>query len=173
MQKYIAMFALLALCACQPATESAPEPAADMPAEPGASAAAEDRLAALLAAQPEEVQARYQYRHPQETLEFFGVAPGMTVVEGLPGRGWYSKILLPYLGADGKLIGASYAMDMWPNFAFANEEFLKTQETWVTDWPAGAEAWRGEDGASIAAFNFGAMPESMAGTADVVLLIRA
>jgi predicted methyltransferase len=34
-------------------------------------------LAELLAAQPAEVQARYPYRHPQATLEFFGVQPGM------------------------------------------------------------------------------------------------
>ena len=174
MQKYIATLALFALSACQPATESTPGSAeTSSPAEEAAAVSSGDRLNAILAAQPEEVQARYQYRHPRETLEFFGVKPGMTVVEGLPGRGWYSKILLPYLGADGRLIGVNYAMDMWPNFAFANEEFLKTQETWVTDWPAGAEAWRGDDGAGIAAFNFGAMPDSMAGTADVVLLIRA
>ena len=44
-----------------------------------------ERLAAVLAAQTEEVQARYPFRHPQETLEFFGIAPGMTVVEALPG----------------------------------------------------------------------------------------
>jgi predicted methyltransferase len=55
----------------------------------------------VLAAQPEDAQARYAFRHPQETLEFFGIEPGMTVVEALPGGGWYSKILVPYLGADG------------------------------------------------------------------------
>ena len=65
-----------------------------------------DKLAAVLAAQPDEAKARYEYRHPQETIEFFGIEPGMTVVEGLPGGGWYSKILLPYLGSDGHLVGA-------------------------------------------------------------------
>ena len=64
------------------------------------------RLASVLADQPDEVQARYVYRHPQETLEFFGIAPGMTVVEALPGAGWYTKILLPYLGQEGAVIGA-------------------------------------------------------------------
>jgi predicted methyltransferase len=91
----------------------------------------------VLDRQAEDVQARYEYRHPKATLEFFGIEPGMTVVEGLPGRGWYTQILLPYLGKEGHLIGANYAMDMWPNFAFANEEFLRTQSTWVTDWPVG------------------------------------
>jgi predicted methyltransferase len=132
-----------------------------------------DKLAALLAAQPDEVKARYEYRHPQETIEFFGIEPGMTVVEGLPGRGWYTKVLLPYLGAEGHLVGANYALDMWPNFPFANEEFMAGISKWLETWPAEAEAWRGEDGASVAAFWFGSMPEAMAGTADVVFLVRA
>ena len=173
MHKYLVPLLACALAACQPSTESAPMTESKPPESAAESApAAEDRLAAVLAAQPEDVQARYPYRHPQETIEFFGIEPGMTVVEGLPGRGWYTKLLLPYLGGEGHLIGANYAMDMWPNFSFATEEFLKTQSTWVTDWPAGAEEWRTDDGASLAAFNFGAMPESMAGTADVVFLAR-
>ena len=172
MYKTIAVLLAFGLAACQPATDSAPEPTPDPAADAAASVAETDRLSELLEAQPEDVQARYQYRHPKETLEFFGIEPGMTIVEGLPGRGWYTRILLPYLGKEGHLIGANYAMDMWPNFAFANEEFLETQSTWVTDWPAGAEAWRDDDSATVAAFNFGAMPESVAGTADVVFLAR-
>ncbi len=175
MYKTITLILAFALGACQPATESTPGSATDAAAEETAaavSAVEEDRLAAVLDAQPEDVQARYQYRHPKETLEFFGIEPGMTVLEGLPGRGWYTKLLLPYLGKEGHLIGANYAMDMWPNFAFANEEFLKMQSTWLTDWPVSAEDWRDDDSATIAAFNFGSMPESVRGTADVVFLAR-
>jgi predicted methyltransferase len=175
MYKTLAILLAFALAACQPATESAPEPATESVAEESAAATPaveEDRLATVLGGRPEDMQARYQYRHPQETLEFFGIEPGMTVMEGLPGRGWYTKVLLPYLGKEGHLIGANYAMDMWPNFPFATEEFLKTQSTWVTDWPAGAEEWRDDDSATVAAFNFGSMPESLAGTADVVFLAR-
>ena len=131
-----------------------------------------DKLAALLAAQPDDVKARYQYRHPQETIEFFGIEPGMTVLEGLPGGGWYTKILLPYLGSEGHLIGANYPLDLWPNFPFATEEFMAEMSQWLETWPADAEEWRGEDGASINAFWFGAMPEEMAGTADVVFFVR-
>ena len=171
MHKYIVLLLAVTLAACQPAEEAKIDSAAEKTA--AAESAKEDsRLATALDAQPEDVQARYQYRHPKETLEFFGIEPGMIVVEGLPGRGWYTKVLLPYLGKDGHLIGATYAMDMWPNFAFANAEFLKTQSTWTTDWPVSAEEWRDQDSATVAAFNFGAMPESLAGTADVVFLIR-
>ncbi len=172
MLRIAAILLAFGLAACQPATESATESTPESATETAAPAVEVDRLSAVLDRQAEDVQARYEYRHPKATLEFFGIEPGMTVVEGLPGRGWYTKILLPYLGKEGHLIGANYAMDMWPNFAFANEEFLKTQSTWVTDWPVGAEDWRDDDSATVAAFNFGAMPESVAGTADVVLLAR-
>lgn len=136
------------------------------------------QLASLLAAQPDEVQARYQYRHPQETLAFFGIAPGMTVVEGLPGGGWYTKILLPYLGQEGHLIGADYAREMWPLFEFFDgeskkAEFLEAKETWVVDWVAEAKEWAGESGAPVSAFVFGSIPEEVRGKADVVLFIRA
>ena len=134
---------------------------------------AAEKLAAVLAEQPEEVQARYTYRHPAETLEFFGIVPGMTVVEALPGGGWYTKILLPYLGPDGSLIGADYSRDMYPLFGFFGEEFLKKKETWADDFTADAKGWSGEDGASVTAFVFGSMPEEMKGTADAVLFIRA
>jgi predicted methyltransferase len=45
--------------------------------------------------------ARDQYRHPAETLAFFGVDPGDTVVEIWPGGGWYTEILAPYLASGG------------------------------------------------------------------------
>lgn len=130
-------------------------------------------LKAALAAQPEEVQARYGARHPLKTLGFFGIEPGMTVVEGLPGSGWYSKVLLPYLGSDGVLIGADYAADMYPLFGFFPQETLDAKHTWVTDWPVEANEWRGDDSASIKAFQFGSMPDDMKGSADAVFLVRA
>ncbi len=130
-------------------------------------------LDAALAAQPEEVQARYAYRHPKETLEFFGIEPGMTVVEALPGGGWYSKILIDYLGASGQLIGADYSLDMYPLFGFANEEFLEAKKSWVEDWTEEATGWRAADDAQVSAFAFGAMPDEFKGIADAVLFIRA
>lgn len=50
--------------------------------------------------------ARDMYRHPRETLSFFGVAPDQTVIEITPGGGWYSEILAPYLSAEGHYIAA-------------------------------------------------------------------
>lgn len=168
LQIAIAIAAALGLAACQPPAETASEPAA---AETGA-ATSQDRLAGILAARPDDVKARYAYRHPQETLEFIGIEPGMTVVEGLPGRGWYTKVLLPYIGTEGGYIGANYSMQMWPNFSFADEAFLDTQSRFVTDWPVEAAEWGGADGAPVAAFYFGSLPDEMAGTADVVFFPR-
>lgn len=53
-------------------------------------------------------KARDRYRHPKETLEFFGLRPDMTVVEIWPGGGWYTDILAPVLRERGKLYAAQY-----------------------------------------------------------------
>ncbi|MEO8308774.1 MAG: methyltransferase [Pseudomonadota bacterium] len=53
-------------------------------------------------------KARDQYRHPKQTLEFFGLRRDMTVVEIWPGGGWYTEILAPVLKGKGKLYAAQY-----------------------------------------------------------------
>ncbi len=45
--------------------------------------------------------ARDPYRHPAETLAFFGVKPSDTVVELWPGGGWYTEILAPLAKSGG------------------------------------------------------------------------
>ncbi|MGA8261180.1 MAG: hypothetical protein WB783_13280 [Arenicellales bacterium] len=50
---------------------------------------------------------RDRYRHPLQTLEFFGIKRDMTVVEVLPGGGWYTEILAPFLHDHGRLIEAT------------------------------------------------------------------
>ncbi|MFT6285542.1 MAG: putative methyltransferase [Alcanivorax sp.] len=47
--------------------------------------------------------ARDKNRKPLQTLEFFGLREDMTVVELLPGGGWYTKLLAPVLAENGKL----------------------------------------------------------------------
>jgi predicted methyltransferase len=47
---------------------------------------------------------RDKYRHPIETLDFFGFKPTLTVLEVGPGEGWYTEVLAPALAAKGKLI---------------------------------------------------------------------
>ena len=50
--------------------------------------------------------ARDRYRHPKQTLEFFGAAPTQTLIEITPGGGWYSEILAPLLMDHGTYIAA-------------------------------------------------------------------
>jgi predicted methyltransferase len=54
--------------------------------------------------------ARDRYRHPAETLAFFGVKPDDTVVELWPGGGWYTEILAPLSKAGG---GTLYVAAPW------------------------------------------------------------
>lgn len=52
---------------------------------------------------------RDEWRHPMQTLQFWELTPQMTVLEILPGRGWYTSILAPYLAKNGgQLIAASF-----------------------------------------------------------------
>jgi len=96
-----------------PAAPIAPEVAA--PPDPALDAA----LKAVIAStdRPAAETARDSYRHPRETLEFFGVRTDMTVVELWPGNGWYSAILAPLLADKGKLVAAT----MDPNAHGAKE----------------------------------------------------
>ena len=52
-------------------------------------------------------KARDKYRHPKETLEFFGLTPDMTVVEIWPGGGYYTEILAPFLRDEGTYVAAT------------------------------------------------------------------
>lgn len=88
----IACLAMLAGCATQ-TSSSTGNLATLEPILAGPHRSAEDR-------------ARDAYRHPRETLEFFGLSDQMTVVEVWPGTGWYTEILAPFLRARGKLYAA-------------------------------------------------------------------
>ena len=55
--------------------------------------------------------ARDVYRHPYETLNFFGIKQDMTVIELTPGGGWYTEILANYIHYPGTLIAAHFNPD--------------------------------------------------------------
>jgi len=55
-----------------------------------------------------EDKARDRYRHPEQALAFWGVAPNQTIVEVGPGGGWWTHILAPYAAqTNGRYIAAS------------------------------------------------------------------
>jgi predicted methyltransferase len=66
-------------------------------------------------------RARDEYRHPKETLSFFGFRSDMTVVEIWPGGGWYTEILAPALREKGTLYAAQYSVN--PPFGYQRRYF--------------------------------------------------
>ncbi|MBL0162448.1 MAG: class I SAM-dependent methyltransferase [Xanthomonadales bacterium] len=100
----LAMTAMtLALAACGPTTENTatPEAASDQPAVavPPQAAKTDNPIDSVLvgAWRSDADKARDSYRHPAETLAFFGVKPNQTVIEINPGGGWYTDILAPLM----------------------------------------------------------------------------
>ena len=172
----IGIAAAIGLVACDNSSQSNSTATTEDMAETSATSApvqaTPSDLAGILAAQPADVIARYTYRNPAQTLEFFGIKPGMTVVEALPGGGWYSKLLMPFLGSDGELIGANYPSGMYKLFGYSDDRMAKVA-TWATDWPETAKTWVEGDTANVSAFVLGDLAEQQKGTADAVLLIRA
>jgi predicted methyltransferase len=112
---------------------------------------------------PENVR-RDIYRHPKETLEFFGLKPEMTVVEITPGAGWYTEILAPYLVTKGKYIMAV------PELTANSPEYAKVNEQKVKAILEKSEAV--EDKAIIAPFDPLNKDITVAETADMVVTFR-
>ncbi|MEZ0311233.1 MAG: class I SAM-dependent methyltransferase [Myxococcota bacterium] len=88
----------------------------------------------------DEERARDMYRHPAQTLAFFGLHDNMTVVELFPGRGWFTAVLAPVLADKGRLVlpiadpngpedgeGVKYAKALTARMAAAPDKFSKAQ----------------------------------------------
>lgn len=156
------------------AAEAIAPTAVDTATEAISSAAVTANLSAILNAQPDSVKARYNARNPQATLEFFGVKPGMTIVEVLPGGGWYTKMIGPYLGADGHIIGVDYNLAMWPEFGgFATEEFIENRKGWASKWEIDMVASTNGPMSRLSGHSFTQIPAEHNGQADMVLMVRA
>ena len=107
-------------------------------------------------------KARDAWRHPIETLEFWGLQPGQTVVEFWPGAGWYTDILAPYLAANkGKLIAA----DLEPTDP-ASTEIVEAYRARLKAKP------KIYGDVEITAFGPTSGPVAPAGSADLVLFLR-
>ena len=99
MKLWFLALAFLTACATGSGPGGAPSATGDLPANL--------ESAVNSAYRSPENKARDGARHPLETLQFFGVEPGMTVVEIAPGAGWYTEILAPYLSAKGTYYSAA------------------------------------------------------------------
>ncbi|MFK7988712.1 MAG: class I SAM-dependent methyltransferase [Sandaracinaceae bacterium] len=133
--------------------ESAPPSALDVPSG--------DLAAAIAGAhRSDDNRTRDAYRHPLETLTFFGIQPNMHVIEVRPGGGWYTEILAPYLRDQGELVAAIPSAE--GRRAQYRQRFLDRQssrpdvfgglETVVFEPPAPIEL--GEDGSTDMVLTF-------------------
>jgi predicted methyltransferase len=119
-------------------------------------------LAAAGAWRNPQDRARDAWRHPVESLKFWGVKPGQTVVEFWPGAGWYTDILAPFLAAThGKL----YAANLQPSDPAARE-VVEAFRRRLSERPS----VYGQ--VEITAFGPTSGPVAPAGSADVVLFLR-
>jgi predicted methyltransferase len=111
-------------------------------------------------------RARDAYRHPVETLSFFRVRPGMSVIDYMPSSGWYTRVLVPYLGPDGRYIGLNPAI----NAAMPKglSDYLGNFSGKFTEMEAKSDL----QGAPTAAYNGQDLPEALDGTVDRVLIFR-
>lgn len=129
-------------------------------------------LQAVIESRSAEDRARDGARHPLETLTFFQVEPGMTVAEGLPGGGWYTRILANYLGGDGTLYGVNYVDRMWPMFSWAKEDWIKENIAKHKQFDNKVAGFT-DNGIKAQGITFNTVPAEAAGKIDRVLMIRA
>ena len=174
----LALACAAALAGCQPAstpqTTDAPPPAAPVASEPApqpqtVSAADEtrQRIETILAGKhrAEADRARDQYRHPAQTLTFFGVTPESAVVEITPGGGWYADILAPLLRAHGRYVAA-----IWDDSLPGQPEYYARLNTRLAEKIAAAPEVYGEP--VLIRFDPKTPAFGEPGSADVVLTFR-
>lgn len=114
--------------------------------------------------------ARDAYRHPAQTLMFFGVKPEQTVVEYGPGGGWYTRVLVPYLAESGKYVAIN-ADSSTTNFPDRARE--ARSKGWPESFPDTAAKWTGVDAKKILAFESDELPDDMKGKVDRILIFRS
>lgn len=108
------------------------------------------------------------FRHPAQTLAFFGLEPGQTVVEITPGNGWYSEILAPLLRSEGQYVAAVVDPEAVPEGR--GRDFQQRSRDGLEKKFAAAPAQF--DKSEIVAYDPARPVFGTAGSADVVLTFR-
>lgn len=121
-------------------------------------------LAAILAHPRRDAdRARDQFRHPAETIEFFRIQPGMTVVDYAPGGGWWTRVLVPLVGPQGRYIA------LGPDVRQAPDMQQRYHGGLAESFPPRAKEWTG---VNVAAYNTDGLPAELNGTVDRVVIFR-
>lgn len=111
---------------------------------------------------------RDAYRHPAQTLAFFGLQPQQTVIEITPGGGWYAEILAPYLRESGQYVAAVVDPTALP--AGGGRDYQQRSRDGLAKKFAEAPALF--DRATEVAYNPATPVLGKPGSADVVLTFR-
>lgn len=106
---------------------------------------------------------RDAYRHPVETLLFFGLRPDMHVVEIWPTAGWYTEIIAPFVAQQGQYYGAHFDAEH-------RSAFLRDQRASFEFKLASAPEIYGP--AIVSEFGKGKYALAPAGSVDMVLTFR-
>ncbi len=180
----LALAVTLALTACgtqtdapavaetTPAATVAPvqEPVAPPPPMSESAASNDQALATVIAGswRTPEFVARDAWRHPAETLAFFGIAPNQTVVEITPGGGWYAEIVAPYAKTQGRYVAA--IVDESKVESEGGRKYYTESNKALRDKFAASPDQFGA--AELVAFNSAAPQFGEANSADLVLTFR-
>ncbi|PHS24745.1 MAG: methyltransferase [Robiginitomaculum sp.] len=126
----------------------------------------------------EKDRARDVYRHTAKTMAFFDLSPSDNLVEVLPGGGWYTRVLLPYVSPDGGWYGINYSPDLRTGIFNAadrviSDDALAEYKQWPQKYPETAKRNGPENAAIKGAFLFSMVPDQDKGTMDGVFFIRA
>jgi predicted methyltransferase len=111
----LAMALAIALSGCtEPAATGSAPIAATQPTTASAPVQVAPATAAIATAvsgtwRSADDRSRDVVRRPTEVLEFWGLAPGMSILEVQPGGGWWTEILAPYAHATGGSFSATAA----------------------------------------------------------------
>ena len=99
-------FCMLFVSACGQDTSQPAATADPSSAQPAAAAASPSiyEMAVASESRPEADRARDAGRKPAEVLEFFGIAPGMTVLDMFTGGGYYAELIGTVVGDEGKVV---------------------------------------------------------------------
>ncbi len=143
---------------------------ADKQAQMAASPPTRETMQAMSAALADPRRAadrpRDVWRHPAQTLKFFKVDPGMTVVDYMPSGGWYTRVLVPFLGPSGRYIGLN------PDVSAAPAQMKQYLGNLAGTLPAKTAEWTGVPAERVAAFNTDGLPAELGGKVDRVLIFR-
>ncbi len=112
--------------------------------------------------------ARDGFRHPAQTLAFFGLKPQQTVVEITPGGGWYAEILAPYLRGSGQYVAAVVDPEKLP--AGGGRDYQQGARDGLAKKFAGSQAMF--DRATVVPYDPAAPVLGKPGSADLVLTFR-